>query len=109
MNNQKLIRKYNIPGPRYTSYPTVPMWDKDGIDKDKWINSVQRSFEESNISEGISLYIHLPFCENLCTFCGCHKRITRKHSVENPYIDSVLKEWSVTTGPNISSVAVRLK
>ena len=93
MTDQSLIRKYNIPGPRYTSYPTVPMWDKEGIAKNDWLQSVYRSFEESNRSEGISLYIHLPFCENLCTFCGCHKRITKKHSLEGPYLDSVLKEW----------------
>ncbi|MCL4170416.1 UNVERIFIED_CONTAM: hypothetical protein GTU68_031222, partial [Idotea baltica] len=43
--------------------------------------------------EGISLYIHLPFCESLCTFCGCNKRITKQHSVESPYINAVLKEW----------------
>ena len=45
--------------------------------------------------EGISLYIHLPFCESLCTFCGCNKRITKRHEVENPYIDAVLKEWNM--------------
>ena len=88
-----LIRKYNVPGPRYTSYPTVPFWDKEGITKHEWINTFQKAFDESNSAEGISLYIHLPFCENLCTFCGCHKRITKRHEVEEPYIDTVLKEW----------------
>ena len=53
------------------------------------------SFSESNEEEGISLYIHLPFCESLCTFCGCHKRITKRHSVESPYIEAVLKEWDL--------------
>ena len=53
------------------------------------------SFKESNLKEGISLYIHLPFCESLCTFCGCNKRITKQHSVESPYIKAVLKEWSL--------------
>lgn len=52
-----------------------------------------RSFNESNPEEGISIYIHLPFCEALCTFCACHKRITKQHSVEIPYLESVLKEW----------------
>lgn len=37
----------------------------------------------------------MPFCENLCTFCGCHKRITKQHSVENPYIEAVIKEWQL--------------
>ncbi|MCF6296920.1 MAG: oxygen-independent coproporphyrinogen III oxidase [Flavobacteriaceae bacterium] len=93
MNN--LIQKYNIPGPRYTSYPTVPFWDKEGIALSDWKKSTQQSFNESNDSEGISLYIHLPFCESLCTFCACHKKITKRHTVEEPYIDTVLKEWGL--------------
>jgi oxygen-independent coproporphyrinogen-3 oxidase len=94
-NNQALIRKYNVPGPRYTSYPTVPYWDKEGINQSQWISTFQRAFAESNDTEGISLYIHLPFCESLCTFCGCHKHITKRHEVEQPYIDAVLKEWQL--------------
>lgn len=90
-----LIDKYNIPGPRYTSYPTVPFWDEAGFSQEKWEQSVIRSFNESNDSEGISIYIHLPFCEALCTFCACHKRITKRHSVETPYIETLLKEWEL--------------
>ena len=92
---KSLIQKYNIPGPRYTSYPTVPFWDNNTFSKDKWIKTFKKSFKESNSSEGISLYIHLPFCESLCTFCACHKHITKRHEVENPYIDTVLKEWDL--------------
>ena len=92
---QSLIAKYNIPGPRYTSYPTVPYWDEKGIDLDAWKKSVKLSFDESNAKEGISLYVHLPFCESLCTFCGCNKRITKNHEVEDPYITAVLKEWDL--------------
>ncbi len=90
-----LIDKYNIPGPRYTSYPTVPYWDINSFSTEQWLASVMRSFEESNEQEGISIYIHLPFCEKLCTFCACHKRITTRHSVETPYLDSVLQEWNL--------------
>lgn len=90
-----LIDKYNIPGPRYTSYPTVPYWDESTFSPEKWKESVIRSFNESNSEEGISIYIHLPFCEALCTFCACHKRITKQHSVEIPYLESVLKEWKL--------------
>ncbi|ROH99421.1 oxygen-independent coproporphyrinogen III oxidase [Chryseobacterium daecheongense] len=90
-----LIDKYNIPGPRYTSYPTVPYWDESTFSPEKWKESVVRSFHESNSGEGISIYIHLPFCEALCTFCACHKRITKQHSVEIPYLESVLKEWKL--------------
>lgn len=90
-----LIDKYNIPGPRYTSYPTVPYWDESTFSPEKWKETVIRSFHESNAEEGISIYIHLPFCEALCTFCACHKRITKQHSVEIPYLESVLKEWKL--------------
>ena len=90
-----LIQKYNVPGPRYTSYPTVPYWDLNTFDAAKWQQTYIESFKESNQSEGISLYIHLPFCESLCTFCGCHKRITKRHEVESPYIKAVLKEWDL--------------
>ena len=90
-----LIDKYNIPGPRYTSYPTVPYWENENFKSEKWQSTVIRAFNESNAEEGISIYIHLPFCENLCTFCACHKRITKQHSVETPYLESVLKEWNL--------------
>ncbi|OWK97603.1 oxygen-independent coproporphyrinogen III oxidase [Kaistella haifensis DSM 19056] len=93
--NTSLINKYNIPGPRYTSYPTVPFWDEAAFTADLWQQSVSRSFNESNDAEGISIYIHLPFCEQLCTFCACHKRITKQHSVETPYLESILKEWKL--------------
>ena len=90
-----LIQKYNVPGPRYTSYPTVPYWDEVDFSYEAWTATLKKSFIESNGSEGISLYIHLPFCESLCTFCGCNKRITKNHSVEHPYIEAVLKEWAI--------------
>jgi oxygen-independent coproporphyrinogen-3 oxidase len=93
--NTSLLQKYNVPGPRYTSYPTVPYWDESGFNYEIWIETLKKSFIESNSSEGISLYIHLPFCESLCTFCGCNKRITKNHSMENPYIIAVLKEWDL--------------
>ncbi|MDR0227958.1 MAG: oxygen-independent coproporphyrinogen III oxidase [Flavobacteriaceae bacterium] len=102
-----LIQKYNVPGPRYTSYPTVPYWDSSTFSKESWIESFKKSFVESNATEGISLYIHLPFCENLCTFCGCHKRITKRHEVEQPYIQALLKEWKLYC--NLVSEKPRIK
>jgi len=92
---ETLIEKYNVPGPRYTSYPTVPYWENEAFNYDDWKSSFKKSFKESNASEGISIYIHLPFCESLCTFCGCSKRITKNHSVEQPYLQAVLKEWKL--------------
>ncbi|MEA1880379.1 MAG: oxygen-independent coproporphyrinogen III oxidase [Campylobacterota bacterium] len=95
LDNSTLIQKYNIPGPRYTSYPTVPFWDNDTMKLGSWEESVKKSFSQSNTSEGISLYIHMPYCESLCTFCACHKHITKQHSVEDAYIDAVLNEWKL--------------
>lgn len=93
-----LVNKYNVAGPRYTSYPTVPYWDINSFSLQQWKASLKQSFAESNNSEGLSLYLHLPFCESLCTFCGCHKRITKRHDVELPYLKAVLKEWSLYRG-----------
>ena len=90
-----LIQKYNVPGPRYTSYPTVPYWDETLFSSEAWKHTLKQSFDASNATEGISLYIHLPFCESLCTFCGCHKKVTKKHEVEQPYIQAVLREWAL--------------
>ena len=90
-----LLSKYNVAGPRYTSYPTVPYWNNDAFSFKEYKNTLQKSFKESNSTEGISLYIHLPFCESLCTFCGCNKRITKNHEVEIPYIQSVVDEWKL--------------
>lgn len=90
-----LIQKYNVAGPRYTSYPTVPYWEEQDFSLAQWKQSLKRAFNESNAREGMSLYIHLPFCESLCTFCGCHKRVTKKHEMEQPYIQAVLKEWDL--------------
>jgi oxygen-independent coproporphyrinogen-3 oxidase len=88
-----LYNKYNIPTPRYTSFPTIPFWSDD-YKETTWKSDLLKSFNEHG-EDGISLYIHLPYCEHLCTYCGCHKFITTKHIVEDPYIAGVLKEWSL--------------
>ena len=91
---EQFIKKYNVPGPRYTSYPTVPFWKNDQLSENEWIDSINTNYNFFQSSD-ISVYIHLPFCESLCTFCGCHKRITKNHAVETPYLEAVLKEWSL--------------
>jgi len=97
MNTKDLRDKYNVAAPRYTSYPTVPYWDAASFSTENWQKAVISSFNASNAADGISLYIHLPFCESLCTYCGCNTRITRNHAVEDPYISAVLKEWQLYT------------
>jgi len=94
-HKEALIQKYNVPAPRYTSYPTVPFWDEERPAASQWMQVVKRTFAESNAAKGISLYLHLPFCEVLCTYCGCNKRITKNHGVEDPYIKSILAEWQL--------------
>lgn len=99
MEHLSLVSKYNVPGPRYTSYPTVPYWDADSFSIDRWTASIQKHFTVRNTPKNnhISLYIHLPFCESMCTFCGCTKRITKNHLVERPYIMALLKELAMYT------------
>jgi len=94
METADLLNKYDIPVPRYTSYPTVPFWNST-IDPEQWKYTFRNQFRISNGSNGLSLYIHLPFCESLCTYCGCNKKITTNHHVESEYITAVLKEWDM--------------
>ncbi len=90
----QLVSKYNVAGPRYTSYPTVPYWDNSSFSNQGWIDSLNNHSAIAT-SQEISLYIHLPFCESMCTFCGCTKRITKNHTLEIPYIKAVLKEFKL--------------
>src|SRR5665647_3032310 len=89
-----LLKKYNVPVPRYTSYPTVPFWN-ESINVSNWMQLFQQQFMKHNSAEGISLYLHLPFCESLCTYCGCNKKITTNHNVESLYLETILKEWEM--------------
>jgi len=87
-----LLEKYDRPAPRYTSYPTAPYWQDNGMSAESWRSHLIEAYRQS---ADISLYIHLPYCEKLCTYCGCNKRITTNHGVEQPYISSILQEWQL--------------
>lgn len=87
------IKKYNIAAPRYTSYPTVPYWDTANWKANQWLLAVEQAAQQA--AGEISLYIHLPYCESLCTYCGCNTRITKNHQVELPYIEAIIKEWQL--------------
>ncbi|ERJ61025.1 oxygen-independent coproporphyrinogen III oxidase [Sphingobacterium paucimobilis] len=91
-----LISKYNVAAPRYTSYPTVPFWENEKFTQADWEFRVKDRYQNSK-DRGVSLYIHLPYCESLCTYCGCNTRITKNHKVEDPYITSLLAEWKMYT------------
>ncbi len=92
--SNELLNKYNVAVPRYTSYPTVPFWGNE-IDPQQWIQIFKKQFTKTNQTEGLSIYIHLPFCESLCTYCGCNKKITTNHSVEEEYLQTIIKEWNL--------------
>jgi oxygen-independent coproporphyrinogen-3 oxidase len=87
----ELLRRYNVQGPRYTSYPTAPMWKEELTAAD-----YGRALEESGARPSpapLSLYFHLPFCERLCYFCGCTVVITgTDHAPEHPYLDVLERE-----------------
>ncbi len=89
-----LLHRYNVAVPRYTSYPTVPYW-KEGIEIAQYQHLVSNQLVTTNQYSGISLYIHLPFCESLCTYCGCNKKITTHHGVETTYLQAVITEWEL--------------
>ncbi|MCC7008200.1 MAG: oxygen-independent coproporphyrinogen III oxidase [Acidobacteria bacterium] len=89
MNRTDLFAKYDLPVPRYTSYPTVPQWHATPT-PDEWVDSLTRAASADNGS--IAIYVHLPFCESLCSYCGCNTVITRDHGREGPYVDLVLAE-----------------
>jgi oxygen-independent coproporphyrinogen-3 oxidase len=93
--SSELLKKYNVPGPRYTSYPTVPYWAVNPT-PEQWLESVGAALkvgEKDGI--GAALYIHIPFCQSLCTYCGCNTRITRNRAVGQPYVDTVIQEWEL--------------
>ena len=84
-----LFDKYDVPVPRYTSYPTVPFWTDDPT-TEQWLAELRKAARDPECSWAI--YIHIPFCESLCTFCGCNNVITTDHGREEPYIAMVLRE-----------------
>jgi oxygen-independent coproporphyrinogen III oxidase len=84
----EFLALYNRPGPRYTSYPTAPVWRDDFR-----VEDFNRACAEAEASRTpVSLYMHLPFCESLCLFCACNVVITKDHSVAPPYLTTLKRE-----------------
>lgn len=95
MNLPDLLRKYDVQGPRYTSYPTVPYWDNSPTEE-QWLGFLKQELDQAiDRKSGAALYLHIPFCEALCTFCACNKIITKKHERAVRYIDNLHGEWSL--------------
>jgi oxygen-independent coproporphyrinogen-3 oxidase len=86
--SEAFLEKYNRPGPRYTSYPTAPVWQDDFGPDD-----LEQFYATANAARTpVSLYMHLPFCESLCLFCACNVVITKDHSVAPPYLETLKHE-----------------
>ncbi|MDX1736603.1 MAG: hypothetical protein R3261_00085, partial [Alphaproteobacteria bacterium] len=82
-----LLKKYSAPVPRYTSYPTSPQFH-DGVDSSTYANWLSAIPEE----DAVSIYIHIPFCDTLCWFCGCHTKITRRYEPVTKYLSYLFRE-----------------
>lgn len=89
----ELVRKYNIPGPRYTSYPTAPQFSAD-VDRAALMAEI--AADNRDVSRPLSLYFHLPFCESLCWYCGCNTVITQRRASAGEYVDLLCQEIALT-------------
>ncbi len=88
---EAILERYNVPGPRYTSYPTAPEW-VDAFGPDDFARAISESNARRH-APPLSLYIHLPFCRSLCLFCGCNVVINKNHEVSGPYLRNL--EWEI--------------
>lgn len=86
--NPELIARYDLSGPRYTSYPTAPQFSEQ-FGEDQLIAATQRS---NASGRPLSLYFHIPFCDTVCYYCACNKIITANKSRARPYLDRLIKE-----------------
>jgi len=86
--SDNFLEKYNRPGPRYTSYPTAPVW-KDEFGPDDFEKYCARAEQRAT---PVSLYMHLPFCESLCLFCACTVSIQKDKRVAIPYLETLKRE-----------------
>jgi oxygen-independent coproporphyrinogen III oxidase len=94
---EEFLARYNRPGPRYTSYPTAPVWN-DSFGPDD-LEQVHREANEAKTP--VSLYMHIPFCESLCLFCACNVIIQKDKAVAPPYL-TVLKRELEHVGRSVS-------
>ena len=104
----ELLHRYNVPGPRYTSYPTAPVWREGFSPRD--YGEILSASGAGDSPAPLSLYVHLPFCESLCFFCACTVVITANHSVEEPYLELVEREidWVASRAGGDSREVVQL-
>ena len=92
--NPELLQKFDINGPRYTSYPSADRFH-DGFSEKDYLGALKRV---AQANEPLSLYFHLPFCPNICYYCGCNKIITKDHGRSAKYIKYLAKEMAMVFG-----------
>ncbi len=88
-----LVKKYSVSGPRYTSYPTAPQW-VESVGGDNYRAQLKKTYADPKLP--VALYVHVPFCESLCYYCGCNIQITKDHGRSQSYVDSLLSEMKAT-------------
>lgn len=88
-----LLRKYDRPGPRYTSYPTAPIWSED-IGSDQYTEALKKA--SGHVDAPLSLYCHIPFCRTRCYYCGCNTCIVKGDTSVNAYTEELCKEIAWT-------------
>ena len=93
----ELLRRYDVPGPRYTSYPTADRFVEAFTDTDYGLALEQRKAGPSALAMPLSLYVHIPFCESLCYYCGCNKIITKHHERAAGYLKYLAREVDLHT------------
>ena len=90
--SEDLLRRFDVSGPRYTSYPTADRFVESFPVDDYMRALTQRSVGAAASATPLSLYVHIPFCENLCYYCACNKIITKHHDRAAPYLSYLSRE-----------------
>ena len=96
ISNHSLYQKYDRPGPRYTSYPAYPHWEQTPTSH-QWMNVLKANKSDSLDQQklDIDLYIHIPYCQSLCFYCGCNRNISKNQELGDEYTDYLLREWAL--------------
>ena len=87
-----LLYRHSEPAPRYTSYPTVTYWKTPPV-VPAWTADLSAAL--AGPAAHLGLYVHIPFCQALCSFCGCNIRVVRNHALAAPYVETVLREFAL--------------
>jgi oxygen-independent coproporphyrinogen-3 oxidase len=88
--DEQLLRRFDVPGPRYTSYPTADRF-VEAFGEADYIQALEQR-RAGSLALPLSLYIHVPFCESVCYYCACNKVITKHHSKSAEYLRYLARE-----------------